>query len=383
METALGCIWLSVELGKWDISRLLTVHGMTKPEMWPQVQRLCLGQLVTSVPPLTLTLLLRWCIFVTSQGEKRSLSVCPLGIKFIDMFYFYKTIIRRTIVSTYTCEFGRKIRRRGKSKIIVLLLSPSLSAHGNVVGIREIHWDHNFPGGDEFHLPGVEPSMEEEGMQDTRCYLACAVPPSFSQWQISRALLFGLYSDSSFSTCGSEAFVTLHLPSWFWACTSDPSWANSCSCLGFPEAETPFLSCGGWVDLNLKLAASMVMPEGESGARGLDLRSGEEPRLAFCMCFQTVFIPRAANLKNKAGSILSKKLRFNDFERRSSVYLQMGNRGSNGVLRFGCDVKWLGKCVCHFPSLAVFCVFEQRKHCSEKTQSVLSVILKLFKDFLF
>ena len=193
------------------------------------------------------------------------------------MFYFYRTIIRRTIVSTYTYEFGRKIRRRGKSKIIVLLLSPSLSANGNVVGIREIHCDHNFPRGDEFHLPGVEPSMEEEGMQDTRCYLACAVTPSFSWWQISRALLFGLYSDSSFSTCGSEAFVTLHLPPWFWAYTSDPSWANSCSCLGFPKAETPFLSCGGWVDVNLKLAVAMVMPEGESGARGLGLSSGEEP----------------------------------------------------------------------------------------------------------
>ena len=53
------------------------------------------------------------------------------------MFYFYRTIIRRTIVSTYTCEFGRKIRRRGKSKIIVLLSSPSPSIHGNVAGIRK------------------------------------------------------------------------------------------------------------------------------------------------------------------------------------------------------------------------------------------------------
>lgn len=72
-------------------------------------------------------------------------------------------------------------------------------------------------------------------------------------------------------------------------------------------------------------------------------------------------------MKNKAGDILSKKLRFNDLERRSLVYLQMGNRGSEGVQRLGCDVKWLGECVCHFPSLAVFWVFEQRKHCSEKT----------------
>lgn len=53
------------------------------------------------------------------------------------MFYFYRTIIRRTIVSTYTCAFGRKIRRRGKYKIFVLLLSPSPSVHGNVAGIRK------------------------------------------------------------------------------------------------------------------------------------------------------------------------------------------------------------------------------------------------------
>ena len=62
----------------------------------------------------------------------------------------------------------------------------------------------------------------------------------------------------SFSTCGSEASVAVCLPPWFWAWTSDPSWANSCSCLGFLEAETPFLSCNGWVDVNLKSAAAMV-----------------------------------------------------------------------------------------------------------------------------
>ena len=65
-----------------------------------------------------------------------------------------------------------------------------------------------------------------------------------------------------------------------------------------------------WTELNW-----WSLPEGESGARGLGLSSREVPRLAFCVCFQTVFMPRAANLKNKAGNILSKKLSFNDLER--------------------------------------------------------------------
>lgn len=178
---------------------------------------------------------------------------------------------------------------------------------------------------------------------------------------------FQTLSGLSFSTCGSEAFIAVRLPPWFWAWTSDPSWANSCSCLGLPEAETPFLCCGGWVDVNLKLAVAVVTAWRSEWGAWSGAYLAAERSLAFCMCFQTVFIPRAANLKNKAGNILSKKLRFNDLERRSLVYLQMGNRGSERVQRLGCDVKWLGECVCHFPSLAIFWVFEQRKHCSEKT----------------
>ena len=59
------------------------------------------------------------------------------------------------------------------------------------------------------------------------------------------------------------------------------------------------------------------------------------------MCFQTILLPRGYNLKNKARNILSKKFISDDLERRSSVYLPMGKRKSEGVPGFACGVKWL------------------------------------------
>lgn len=137
---------------------------------------------------------------------------------------------------------------------------------------------------------GAEPP-QRGGLHETGCYLVYwALLPSASRtWGLRqrRRLL-------SFSVCSSEAPITVNLLSWPWGWTNDPSWDSCCSSLGFPEAElrseTPFLSDSRQVDVNLKLAVAKVTAwKRESGALGVGFSSREEQRLAFWICFQTIF----------------------------------------------------------------------------------------------
>lgn len=108
-------------------------------------------------------------LFLLRERES-SLLIWPFGIRFLDMFCFYQSIIKRIIASTYTV--GLEGIRRKKSKIIVVLLlwvppPPAAARIGAVLEISNqiIHLKHNFT------RLGAERTTEEEGLCDTRCHL--------------------------------------------------------------------------------------------------------------------------------------------------------------------------------------------------------------------